>query len=73
MSKYEILQTRPEPDGTGVIYQVFRDTLIGQTIKSLGAKGYFLVPHGQDVDTALSEFLRASGWFDDPVVEDPPA
>lgn len=61
---FEIVSTRPDPGGTGVLFRV-RRRYVSQhhdTVRTL--EGYLLVPEGQDVDRATFEHLKASGWID---------
>lgn len=62
IKQFEILQTRPEPEGTGVIYQASRRLMKGNTETTRTIKGYLLVLAGRDVDREVYEYLKKQGW-----------
>lgn len=64
MSSFQIVQTRPEQGGTGVIYYVEKLQEDTETKKCIvGTRGYLFVPDGQNVEATVEGFLRSSGWL----------
>lgn len=61
---FEIVQTRQEPDGTGVIFRVQKRTVEGDVTRTKSLQGYVLVPDGQDIEQATYRYLKESGWVE---------
>lgn len=59
---FDIITTRAEPGGTGVIYSVSRREINGnrETVKTV--ESYVLVPDGEDIDAFVFAHLKAAGW-----------
>jgi hypothetical protein len=60
---FEIMSTRPEPEGTGVFFRVSKRFVFDrmETVKTL--EGYLLVPRGKDIDQETFDHLKIAGWI----------
>lgn len=61
---FEILSTRPEPDGTGVMYRVSKTSMEDGAQVTKTIESYMLVPAGCDLDREVFSHLKASGWLE---------
>lgn len=61
---FDIVSTRQEPDGTGVLYRVAKRTVESGVDKTMIMEGYLLLPPGENVDAGVYARLKYMGFVE---------
>lgn len=61
---FDIINTRAEPDGLGVVYRVAKRVQEPGVSKTVVMEGYLLIPHGETVDAGVYSRLKYMGFVE---------
>lgn len=61
---FEIVNTRTEPEGTGVVYRVAKRFLAPGSTKIVVMEGYLLIPNSEPLDAGIYSRLKHMGYVE---------